>query len=489
MSIAAAAGIIFGLAVLLALAGRGLLTAFGLAVPLRTLPLELRWALHLGAGWLALAGLQLLQHLAGIPWELGNHGLLLLIFATYGFIPLFRRGQAAPGEEEAGKGGLKVAWRRIAGCARGIRLGGGTGGTGIGWGDALAVLALLALGGSISLFWSTNPDFVYHWGVKGHRFFLAQGVDMDYLSRPWNVFSHPDYPLLLPGLFAATASVIGSFHEAPMLLWTVACVAALVAAARGTLRLAGASTFTVQGTTAAVALILAFFGIAHESGGSPDTWIALSLVLAAPALLRPGLSEGRSPDGRATAALVAVAAALAATAKLEGAPLAVLMVGVYGWKEGLWRTLAGWKRWALVAAVPALLAGPWVVEARILGLSERVNAGPFDSGHAGEIFSALGRALLHPHWNGAAVVLLVAAFACLGSRRLRPWVAVGLLQLAVYVLFYFTDLIDPGHHVSLSFPRVLVHFVPAWALAAGLALDSFSPARDLSPVSVSPGTR
>ena len=103
---------------------------------------------------------------------------------------------------------------------------------GFGWGDALAVAALaLYTAWALSL-WITLSDFVFHWGLKGHRFFLAGGIDYPYLATGWNWVLHPDYPNLLPEIYAVTALAAGRFDEHAMMLWSAISFALLLLAAR-----------------------------------------------------------------------------------------------------------------------------------------------------------------------------------------------------------------------------------------------------------------
>ena len=88
----------------------------------------------------------------------------------------------------------------------------------LGWGDgialfALAVFLLIALTG-----WITFNDFIFHWGIKGERFQAARGTDYTYLARGWNWVLHPDYPNLLPEIYAVTALLTGRFEMPAMML-------------------------------------------------------------------------------------------------------------------------------------------------------------------------------------------------------------------------------------------------------------------------------
>src|SRR5262249_9080761 len=68
----------------------------------------------------------------------------------------------------------------------------------LGWGDALALFALAVFTAFALSGWIAMPDFVYHWGLKGHRFYLARGVDYPFLAHRWSWAIHPDYPNLVP---------------------------------------------------------------------------------------------------------------------------------------------------------------------------------------------------------------------------------------------------------------------------------------------------
>jgi hypothetical protein len=74
---------------------------------------------------------------------------------------------------------------------------------------ALAVFALVS-----ATLWITTPDWIFHWGLKAHRFYLQQGIDYAYLARPWNWTIHPDYPNLFPELLATSAHLARGFASA-----------------------------------------------------------------------------------------------------------------------------------------------------------------------------------------------------------------------------------------------------------------------------------
>ncbi len=251
-----------------------------------------RLVLYTLAGWVSLHLLLTALGLVRLPWRL----------------PVVLAALAAA---------AALAWRWLPGPADRTRLP-----SDLGWGEWLAVAALAVFAVCALSSWITSPDFVYHWGLKGHRFYLAGGVDYGYLGAHWNWVVHPDYPNLLPELFAVTALAAGRFDEPVMMLWSVAAFALLLAALREALRRAGASRFAAQAALAGGALATAAYGIAGLSAGGADWLIALALAAALPPML--------SPVDRRGAAQIGLAAAFAAATKVEGVALAASLAAVYG---------------------------------------------------------------------------------------------------------------------------------------------------------------
>ncbi|HSM50705.1 MAG TPA: hypothetical protein VLA75_04815, partial [Thermoanaerobaculia bacterium] len=267
------------LALLLALAGPPLARRLGLALE------EGDPALALAAGLVLLHTVALGASLAGLPWRF----LLLL----------------AP---------LMLAWL----AAGGPRLALFDGARRIGPGDLAALAGVATFAALAAGEWVTTPDFIYHWGLKAKRFALADGIDWAFLADPAVAGLHPDYPVLWPSLAALTARLAGRFHEPALLLWTPLLLAALLLSVRRTLAGADLPPAARGAGLAGIALALSAFAVGHETAGAADWLPALALVLAVPALAAPRTAAG---DAR-----IAVAAALAAAAKIEGIALAALLV-------------------------------------------------------------------------------------------------------------------------------------------------------------------
>ena len=346
----------------------------------------------------------------------------------------------------------------------------GPGGS-LSWGLVVAGAAALVLAWVVASLWSTNPDFIYHWGIKGHRFFLAGGIDEAFLKKPWNRLSHPDYPFLQPELFAVTAVLRGFFDEPAMLLESALWCFLAAVAARQALLVGGASRFAAESGAAAVGLTLAMFSVAHRLAGGPDPILALVLTAAAAPFFAPVPAQDERRRIGAWDAQLAVAAAVAAAAKMEGAPLAAFMLTAYGLRQGLWRRPWPLPRLAFLGGPLLIAVAPWWIQVQWLELAGRANAGPFEWGHWAAIAPELLSSLLHSHWHGLALMLFLTLPLVLLERRARPLVLVCLAQLLLYVYVYFTALEAPEVHVRSSFTRVLCHVVPAWLTAALLAFD------------------
>ena len=329
-----------------------------------------------------------------------------------------------------------------------------------GWGDALAALALVTFGGVALRLWITTPDFVYHWGIKGHRYFLAGGIDYDFLTRPWNWIVHPDYPNLLPELYASTALLLGGFAEPAMMLWSAIWFAALLVVVREAVARCASDLRLQQAVVAVVALAAAQAGIGHLMAGGADWLVAFALVAALPPLLDPG---GREEDLQ-----VGALAAFAAASKVEGVALGAFLVLVHG--VGRWRSGGRPRPWALAAlTLPGLLVvGPWLWAVEHYGLLGEYNVGRFEPERLGVVAAGLWKAMNGRGWHGLSWALLLLPFV-LWRRRTRAAAAVILLQLGFYLYTYFSARVDVAFLIATSWPRLLLHLLPALLVLAAVA--------------------
>jgi hypothetical protein len=331
------------------------------------------------------------------------------------------------------------------------------------WPEALAVLAVVVFAVAAWRLWALFPDLIFHWGIKGQRYALAGGVDWTFLARPWNWRSHPDYPNLLPELYAATALFGGGWRESTITAWSVLFFALLVLAARDGLARAGAAEEDRAVATAALAAGIAVFAMTHILAGAADWLPALAVVLAWPALVEPPSAKG---DLR-----IALAGALAAASKIEGVPLMALLVGVSLARRLLWRRGADWLALLRTAALPGVVAGLWWVACKRHALFQPFDTGALDFGRWREVGTALGAVAVLPGTWFAFALLLAGLPLLIVPRGQRAFAAVVCGQLAICLYIYMSAPVDPAYSVKSSFARLAFHLWPAVAVACVVASE------------------
>jgi hypothetical protein len=439
-------------------------------VPARALAESWRDRLVIAAvgGHLLLHLLLLAYDRLGLRWSLaGTLGPLLLAALAGGIVALARRRSASMATDPTRSGD----WHRLPppGADRHSRP----------WGLAVAALVVAVFALSAAACWTALPDFVYHWGFKAHRFLLAGGVDWELLAAPESWSIHPDYPLLLPELFAVTAAFAGGWREAPILLWAPLHLALLLLAVDGALLAApgagprGSGAARRQTALVVVALGLGTFALLQRMAGAADWLVALALVAAALPLLRPPDARG---DWR-----VGICAALAAAAKIEGVPLAVaLLVVQLGRGERSWPERA---RAATRLATPlVLVVAPWLARVLEHGLFQAFNSSAPSAARLLEALPPMLAAITSPSWCGLGLALLALPALLLAApgsstARVRPLATVIALQLAFYVWTMASTAMGGAPLVLAAFPRLLLHLLPAQWVAL---LVAWLPARDAS---------
>lgn len=301
----------------------------------------------------------------------------------------------------------------------------------------------------------TQPDFYYHWALKARRFLEIGGADYLFLSGPSAWRLHPDYPLLVPELWLLPSLAAGAWSERSALALAALVVALTLVAYRRALAGVGLGGTRLELATAVGAAILGSFVVGYGLVGAADPMIALALLVALPALV-----DERAPSaGRGWE--LGLAAALAAASKIEGVPLALLLIGI----DALARTLRRRRPPPLAhlvrSAAPTLVVVlPWYGLARAYDLFLATNGGAWRWQRAAEIFPAAAESALHSEWAFAPLLLLALPLA-LARRRLVAATAVVALQLAIYFAVYFTGPVDTRLYVLSTLPRLLFHLLPA----------------------------
>ncbi len=112
---------------------------------------------------------------------------------------------------------------------------------------------------------------------------------------------------------------------------------------------------------------------------------------------------------------------------------------------------------------------PWLGEVWRHHLFLDYNSGPLAPERLPGVLAAMA-ACMDQGWSGFAYGLLLLPLLFL-DRRLRALAAVVSLQLLFYLYVYLSVRIDAVTLVNSSFPRLLLHLLPAVLTAAVVALD------------------
>jgi hypothetical protein len=208
-----------------------------------------------------------------------------------------------------------------------------------------AVLALTTYG--LLTARETCGDLIYFWGPKGQRFYLAETIDVGFLAFPHYQLMHPDYPPLLPLVYAFASSIAHAFS------WWGAIFAMLLLLLATALAFRGLAREALGDERAAVyAMLLTAllaYGYARSMvAGAGEPMLLLFETIAIAALTF-------RDDGEV---LAAIALAGAAWTKVEGAAFVAIVVVAYA----LTRRRA--VRAALAAVPAAVLVVSWIAFAK-----------------------------------------------------------------------------------------------------------------------------
>jgi hypothetical protein len=308
--------------------------------------------------------------------------------------------------------------------------------------DGLTILgfALLTVYGVLTAR-ETCADLLYFWGPKAVRFAAARGIDLAFLKAPEHFLMHPDYPPLVPLLYAWGAMIAGGFsYWGPLLLTPVLlALTALMVGGRGGALMAG---------------LLAFGYAQGLAAGAADPMLILFEVAALCALTF--LDDPL---------LASVALAGAAMTKVEGAAFVTVTVIAYAIvSRRPLRALA-------IAIAPALLLGSWIAFASAHGLLDSYARGAGSLSWSFDTVKMLARtASYHAYYLPWLAVLAPLAFAKRFRRAALPLlVAAG--SLACILFFYMHADANRDFWIIVSAERVLLTPLAALAVAAAAASE------------------
>ena len=315
-------------------------------------------------------------------------------------------------------------------------------------------VALYALRALTEPMWSN--DYIAIWGLKGKTVHAAGAIPRRLFEDPALGFSHPEYPLGLPFLYAGVSFLTGRWDDHALALlfpiFQVATLAVLV----GWLRRHGAS----RGTALVAAATLVCFEPLYTSFMTGMAEVPLSFGLL---LFGTALADALEGDSGALRRLAAASALIAAT-KNEGlfyAAAGCAIAALFG----------GSRRWRVaLAALPTAL---FVHGLHVAALG-RLPLRDFDvaSVSLARTGEALAAALRLPGAVGWAELLLLAALAALGVRggagdRMLGLCACG---LAAYLLLPAFAVRGPEWLVQTALPRTSAALAPLAAGAVAIRL-------------------
>lgn len=331
--------------------------------------------------------------------------------------------------------------------------------------------------------WNVHPDWVFHWGPKAQRFALAGGIDLDYLTRPWNLHVHPDYPTLLPNLTASLALALETPVTPRLGTFSTILFAALwlVALRALAFRLAGRHTnrWAAEAAWLTAAWSVTMFATGFRQAAGADLPFACAVTLGALALSTPR-EDLQTPSIRPDLE-VGLAAALASQVKFEGAVFALVLVALWCVRRGfethsqrrLRRLSLHRLRQALLGAalLPAVLVGTWALWNQHHGLFLPSNAGGLALARLGTVAQGLVAAASERAWHGLPFLLVTLPWLCLRRRTRWPGLLLG-GQFGAYVGVYLTTPVDLDLLLLTSGSRLLFHLVPTLLVLLVLTLGS-----------------
>lgn len=174
---------------------------------------------------------------------------------------------------------------------------------------AAAGVAIYALRSLTEPMWAN--DYVAIWGLKGKTFFFARAIPDRLFQWEALSFSHPEYPLGLPLLYAGLAALAGRWDDHAMALVFPLLQAATLLALFGWLRRRGAARPLALGAAA----LLAHFEPLYRAFTTGMAEVPLSFAVL---LLGTSLCDRLDRTDRAASRRLVLASVLCTATKNEG---------------------------------------------------------------------------------------------------------------------------------------------------------------------------
>ena len=329
--------------------------------------------------------------------------------------------------------------------------------------DALTLIAPAALTAYATLAPLWEWDFWAIWGLKARVFLDAGGIDWRFLESQWNVFSHPDYPLLVPFVYDFAALVNGEWSDRWLGLLFVAWALALILVVRDL-----ASLETTPLKAALITVAVSFLAISRYVGLAEGALVAF--IGAGVLFVRKALNDGDDAAWRHGAILLGLAACTKneGLAMLASVAVALAIVDVKKLTR-LWPAAA--------------IALPWLVLRAVHDLPTDVVSGSLATRFAARVtesgtMAKLLIANLHAPWLWAA---LLVGLLLIDRRRERFVLLAVAIQIAVYIGIYFVTPRELAWHIGTSWPRLTMHVAGPLAFAVMIELARHAEARSEQP--------
>jgi hypothetical protein len=322
------------------------------------------------------------------------------------------------------------------------------------------LLAVVVLGVAVYVLRAlTEPmwanDYIAIWGLKGRTLFAARGYPDRFYASATLQYSHPEYPLGIPLLYAGLSFLAGRWDDHAMALLFPFLQVATLFVLVGWLRRRGVAP-AVAGAAAA---LVAWFEPLYSGflTGMAEVPLAFGMVL-----FGTSLADTLDETDPGAARRLALASALVAATKNEGLFLAGVgcLVALAFGKASRWR-------FAAAALVPALgvraLHFPWRSR---LPLAD-FDAGLFTAARVRDSLEAAGRLLGPAAWAGLALIALLIATGDRVPAGGRLLLLAG-AALAAYLVLPAFAVRGPAWLVETTLRRTAAALGPL--VAAGIAV-------------------
>jgi hypothetical protein len=318
--------------------------------------------------------------------------------------------------------------------------------------------------------WSN--DYLAIWGLKGKTIFLSAGIPPRLFTDPSLGYSHPEYPLGLPLVYAAVSFLLGRWDDQALALLFPFFQIATLLALTGWLRRRGASATLALGAGALLSQFEPLYSAFQT--GLADIPFSFAALLFGCALV--DVLDGTDP---LASRRLALAAFLSVSTKNEGL-LLVAAGAVLALLAS--RSARAAARSALTAIVlPAvLLTGIgrlWKGSLPVRDFDFSLLTRPREVfPRAGEAIRTAFSEIVRPTWPG-----LLCLGALIGAGRSRSagnrLLALALICALAYLLLPALALLGPEWLIRTSFARTVSALAPLTAAAIALRLARRTPGR------------